>query len=196
LSAFTSFNLLNLLPMDSPLLATIFMFGSNFAPQGYLFCSGQLLAISSNTAVFSLLGTTYGGNGTTNFALPDLRGRVPNGQGQGPGLQNYNLGQASGIENQTLLANQVAPHSHPLSVYNAAGNTATPGNTTFLAAGPATGSGPNASQLMSYTTAGANTSLNAGTIGINSGGSPFSILQPYLTVSFIIAMVGTFPTRN
>ena len=81
-----------------PLLAMIFLFGSNFAPQGYLFCSGQLLSIASNTAVFSLLGTTYGGNGTNNFQLPDLRGRVPLGQGQGPGLSNYVLGQASGTE--------------------------------------------------------------------------------------------------
>src|SRR3977135_4488699 len=99
-----------------PLLTMIFAFGGNFSPQGYLLCSGQLLAISQNTALFSLLGTTYGGNGTTNFALPDLRGRVPVGQGQGPGLSNYSLGQVDGVENFALTTGQMPVHTHAITL--------------------------------------------------------------------------------
>jgi len=179
-----------------PLLAMVFPFASNFAPQGYLFCSGQLLAISSNSAVFSLLGTTYGGNGTSNFALPDLRGRTILGQGQGPGLNNYTLGQAAGVESISLLANQLPQHSHPFNVNNALGNTAAPGTTTYLSASPATGSGPNATSLKSFTTTPPNTTLAVNAVGTTGSNQPVSILQPYLAMSYIIAMVGTFPTRN
>jgi microcystin-dependent protein len=180
-----------------PLLAMIFLFGSNFAPQGYAFCSGQLLAIASNTAVFSLLGTTYGGNGTNNFALPDLRGRVPLGQGQGPGLNNYTLGQSAGSETVTINATQMPPHSHQVNV-NLGPGSAPPGSTTYLSAGPSSGSGPNASVLNIYTTGAniGNTAINPGTIAMAGGGQPFTILQPYLAISYVIAMQGVFPTRN
>jgi microcystin-dependent protein len=179
----------------TPDLAMIFLFGGNFAPQGFLFCSGQLLAISTNTAVFSLLGTTYGGNGQNNFALPDLRGRVPVGQGQGPGTSNYVLGQASGVETVTLTVNQMPSHSHLVNVNNGSGNTA-PGTTTYLSAGPLTGSGPNAAVLNTYTANANNTTLNPNSIATTGGGQPFSILQPYLALSYVIAMVGVYPTRN
>jgi microcystin-dependent protein len=179
----------------NPDLAMIFLFGSDFAPTGYLYCSGQLLAISTNTAVFSLLGTTYGGNGTSNFALPDLRGRVAIGQGQGPVTSNYVLGQSSGVETVTLTTSQIPSHSHLVNVNSGLGGAA-PGTTTYLAGGLSTGSGPNASVLNIYTASAPNATINTGTVATTGGGQPFSILQPYLALSYIIAMNGVFPTRN
>src|SRR5438270_2669849 len=98
--------------MSEPFLGEIRMFGGNFAPRGWSLCNGQLLPIAQNTALFSLLGTTYGGNGQTTFALPDLRGRVPLHWGQGPGLSNYDLGEQTGTESVTLLSTQMPAHSH------------------------------------------------------------------------------------
>lgn len=178
-----------------PLLAMIFAFGSNFAPSGYAFCNGQILAISSNTALFSLLGTTYGGNGTSNFALPNLQGRAPIGMGQSPGTSNYILGQSGGVETVTLTTNQIPSHTHLVNVNNGAGGTA-PGTTTYLAAGPSTGSGPNASVLNIYTTNANNTTLNTNTIAASGGGQPFTVVQPYLAISYVIAISGVFPSRN
>src|SRR5215207_9632471 len=100
--------------MSEPFIGEIRMFGGNFAPRGWAFCEGQLLSIAQNTALFSILGTTYGGNGTTTFALPDLRGRVPIQPGQGPGLSPYTLGQMSGQENVTLLITNIPAHTHTL----------------------------------------------------------------------------------
>ncbi|SDT23512.1 Microcystin-dependent protein [Mucilaginibacter mallensis] len=180
----------------NPLLAMIFAFGSNFAPQGFLFCSGQLLSISSNAAVFSLLGTTYGGNGINTFALPDLRGRAPIGQGQGPGLSNYVLGQASGTENTSILISNLPSHTHTLNVNNGTGTTGIPGTTTYLSKGPVTGSGPTAEVGKIYTTTAPNTTLAGNAIGLTGSNIPISILQPYLAVSYIIAMFGIFPSRN
>ncbi|WP_259070692.1 phage tail protein [Mucilaginibacter sp. X4EP1] len=179
-----------------PLLAMIFAFGSNFAPQGFLFCSGQQLAISSNTAVFSLLGTTYGGDGVSNFKLPDLRGRAPIGQGQGPSLNNYVLGQSAGVESVSISISNLPQHTHALNVNNAAGTTGVPGITTYLSKGPSTGSGPNATVENIYTTTAPNTTLAPTAIGMTGSNMPISILQPYLAISYIIAMNGIFPTRN
>ena len=95
-----------------PFIGQIMMFGGNFAPRNWAFCDGQILAINSHTALFSILGTTYGGDGRTSFALPDLRGRAPIGEGQGPGLSNYHLGFMGGVENVTLNVNQIPPHAH------------------------------------------------------------------------------------
>jgi microcystin-dependent protein len=179
-------------------LASITLFASNFAPQGYLFAAGQILSISSNTAVFSLVGTTYGGNGTSTFALPDLRGRAPIGQGQGPGLSNYVLGQAGGTESVTITQDQMPAHSHALNVAAGPG-TVLPGTTTYLAAGNITGSGPNATILDMYTPGGTNvgtTALYPGSISTVGGGQPVGILQPYLAISYIFAMTGIFPARN
>ncbi|HWZ02329.1 MAG TPA: tail fiber protein [Mucilaginibacter sp.] len=180
----------------TPDLAMIYLFGSNFAPSGYQMCNGQIIAISTNTALFSLLGTFYGGNGTSNFALPDLRGRAPIHQGQGPGLSQYNLGQAGGSETITLTTAQMPSHSHAFNVNASGGTTAIPGSTTYLSAGPATGSGPNASSLNSYTTNAPNATLSPNAIGSTGGGQPFSIIQPYLAVTYVIAMQGVFPSRN
>jgi len=183
--------------MDSYVyLGTIFLAGYNFAPLGFSMFNGQTLTISSNTALFSLLGTNFGGNGTTNFQLPNLQGRVPVHMGSSAGTSTYVIGQSAGSETTILNTTQLPSHSHALNVNNAAGNSATPGTTTYLAAGPATGSGPNASQLNTYTTVASNATLNANSIGATGSNQPFSVLQPYLTVNFIIAMVGIFPSRN
>jgi microcystin-dependent protein len=173
--------------MDQPFLAAIFLFAATFAPRGYAFCNGQLLSIAQNTALFSLIGTTYGGNGTTNFALPDFRGRVPIHAGQGPGLSNYNLGQLSGSETTTLLVSNLAQHNHSLIATSEAGSTSDPtgaylGNTGALD--------------REYNTSGTLVNMNAGAVGPTGGGQPFNNLQPYLAVNFIIALEGIFPSRN
>lgn len=177
-------------------LAMIFLFAGNFSPMTFAFCTGQVMAISSNAALFSLLGTVYGGNGTSTFALPDLRGRVPVGSGQGPGLSDYVPGQVGGTENTTLLANNMPIHTHLLNVNNAAGTTGTPGTTTYLSKGPTTGSGPNATVEKIYTTNTPNTTLAGNTVGTAGGSSPFSIMQPYLALNYIITIQGLFPSRN
>ena len=162
------------------------MFGFTFAPRGWAFCNGQLLPISQNTALFSLLGTNYGGNGTTTFGLPDLRGRVPNHFGQGPGLSNYTQGQSAGQENVTLIGSQLPPHTHPFAM---------PCSTDDPAGGSPKNNFPAAVATPIYSTA-SNASMGAGTTGVNTGSQPFSILQPYLTINFCIALVGIFPSRN
>ena len=117
---------------SEPFLGEISMSGFNFAPRGYAFCAGQLLSISQNTALFVLLGTTFGGNGQTTFALPDLRGRVPMGEGSGPGLTPKTLGEVSGAETTTLTTNQIPQHNHSLNAVSDAGDTSSPAN-AFLA---------------------------------------------------------------
>ena len=180
----------------TPDLAMIYLFAGNFAPQGYAMCNGQIMSISANTALFSLIGTFYGGNGQNTFALPDLRGRVPNHQGQGPGLQSYSVGQVGGAETASLNLSQIPSHSHALNVSAGGGTTGTPGSTTYIAAGPLTGSGPNATQLKTYSTNGPATALIPNSIGSTGGGQPFSILPPYLTITYVIALQGVFPSRN
>jgi microcystin-dependent protein len=169
-----------------PFLGEIRIFGGNFAPNGWALCEGQLLGISQFSALFSILGTTYGGNGTTNFALPDLRGRVPIGQGIGPGLAPYALGQAGGTEYVTLLASQMPPHTHAVNAYNGVANKSTVSGNL-----PANGTKPDY-----YSDQAATTTMNPGTIGSAGGGTPFSILQPYLSVTFIIALQGIYPSRG
>lgn len=171
--------------MSEPFLAEIRMFGGNFAPRGWAFCNGQILSIAQNTALFSLLGTTYGGNGQTTFALPDLRGRVPvhagNGEA-GPGLSSVQLGQVDGTETVSLTQQQMPVHSHTTSATNDPATTSRP-----QGAQPARGgsyaalAGPNGQ--------GAATST--------SGGSqPHQNLPPRTAVNFIIALEGIFPSRN
>src|SRR5512140_216933 len=112
--------------MSTPFIGEIVMFAGNFAPRSWALCNGQLLPIAQNTALFSILGTTYGGDGRTTFALPDLRGRVPVHPGQGPGLSNYVLGEMAGTENTTLLINNMPAHNHTLNAVSDAGDTAAP----------------------------------------------------------------------
>lgn len=170
--------------MSQPFLAEIIMFGGNFAPRGWALCQGQILAISQNTALFSLLGTTYGGNGQTTFALPDFRGRSPVGQGQGPGLANVDLGEQGGSENNTLTLNNLPQHTHPFSAPSA--------NTAADATKP---NGNVPAQGGSYTSV-PNGVMGAGNTGIAGGSQPFSLRNPYLGINFIIALQGVFPSRN
>jgi microcystin-dependent protein len=188
----------------TPDLAMIFLFASNFAPQGYALCNGQILAISTNTALFSLIGTFYGGNGQNNFALPDLRGRAPihtgGNSGQGPGLSAYVLGQFGGVENVTLTQSQMPVHNHTFIANKSAGTSAVPvSGTTYLSAGPSTGSGPNAAELKTYTTdtnEGNVVPLIPGAISTVGGSQPHTNIQPYLAVNYVIALQGVFPSRN
>jgi len=182
--------------MGEPYLGEIFMGGWNFAPLGFALCNGQIFAISSNTALFSLLGTNFGGNGINTFALPDLRGRIPIHQGQGNGLSPYNVGQIGGEENHTLNTNEIPAHRHNINANGAAPNTASP-NGAYFAGSPATGSGPNASTLNTYTTNGPDGSLfNANAIATTGGSQPHNNIQPYLGITYVIATQGIFPARN
>ncbi|WP_199757123.1 phage tail protein [Pedobacter sp. KBW06] len=177
-------------------------FAGNFPPRGWQFCNGQIVAIAPNTALFSILGTTYGGNGQTTFGLPDLRGRAPVGWGQGPGLSNYVLGEASGSENTSILINNMPAHNHiatstlALNASNAAATVSTPVAGNALAAGKDV----NTDTVSMYTTATPNVPLAGGsvatTVGINGGNVPISILQPTLAISYIICFQGVFPSRN
>ena len=187
----------------TPDLAMVYLFASNFAPQGYALCNGQILAISTNTALFSLIGTFYGGNGQNNFALPDLRGRVPlhagGNSGQGAGLSAYVLGQAGGAEAVALTTAQMPGHTHAFNANNSAGTTAVPTGTTYLSAGPSTGSGPNATALKTYTTdttPGNIVALNPGAVSTVGSSQAHNNIQPYLALNYIIALNGVFPSRN
>ncbi len=177
-------------------LAMIKAFAGNFAPQNFALCQGQTLNVSQNTALFSLLGTTYGGNGQTTFNLPDLRGRAPIGVGQGNGLSSVNYGQTGGAENVTLAANQMPSHSHTFNVAASAGNTSTPGTTTYLSQGASTGSGPNATVAKMYTSAAPGTSLGGQTVGNAGGNQPFSVRDPYLAITYVIVTAGLYPSRS
>lgn len=179
--------------MSSPFVAEVRMVSFNFPPVGWAYCNGQLLPISQNTALFSLLGTNYGGNGTSTFALPDLQGRAPMGNGDGPGLTPRSLGEQDGTPTVTLQQSEIPVHGHTLSsatlsTPNPAQNLATPDSTAYL--GLAT---PNAA----YVDAGVpNTSFNSNAISTVGQSTPHENRQPYLGVYFIIAMQGIFPARN
>ena len=168
-------------------LGEIRMFAGNFAPTGWAFCQGQLLPIAQNQALFSLLGTTYGGDGRTTFALPDLRGRVPVGFGQGPGLSNREIGEKFGSELVTLNINQMPSHNHTVNAVTTEGNQNLPTNSL-----PA-----NTKALdKEYSDANANTTMKATMVNPTGGNQPFGVSQPSLGVNFIIALQGVFPSRN
>jgi microcystin-dependent protein len=164
--------------------------GFNFAPKGWMFCNGQLLSIAQNTALFSLLGTTYGGDGITTFALPDLRGRVANHFGQGPGLSNYVQGEVSGTETVTLLITELPAHNHAVLANSGTGNTNSPEGA--LLGGYGTSLPPEGP----YTNAGANTTLAANAVGPSGGSQPHNNLSPFLTLNYIIATEGIYPSRG
>jgi microcystin-dependent protein len=176
--------------MAEPFIGEIKMFGGNFAPQGYAFCNGQLLSIAQNTALFSLLGTTYGGDGVSTFGLPDLRGRVPVSQGQGPGLSVYQLGQSGGEENHTLVIGELAAHAHTVTV--------SPGcSAEDPTTGAPTGAVPAALPTNAYTSpATAAMAPASGTANPAGSSLPHNNLQPYLAINFIIALQGIYPSRN
>jgi microcystin-dependent protein len=173
--------------MADPFVAEIRIFPFNFAPTGWAWCDGQLLPLSQNTALFSLLGTTYGGNGKSNFALPDLAGRAPMHPGQGPGLSLHDLGETGGSETVTLLESEIPAHAHGLMSNAAVANRSTPaGNSIARVAGaaPYSASPSPSAQLAPDALAPA------------GGDQPHNNLQPYLTFYFAIALQGVFPPRG
>lgn len=172
--------------MSEPFLGEIRMVGFTFAPQGWALCNGQIMSISQNTALFSLLGTTYGGNGQTTFALPDLRGRVPVQAGQGPGLTNRTQGELSGEENHTLISTEMPAHNHVINGNNEGSSTARPGGAV---PGPA-------GNTNIYAAAPDGTSMNPQMVGSAGGSQPHNNMQPYLVVNFIIATQGIYPSRS
>jgi microcystin-dependent protein len=172
-----------------PFLGEIKLFAGNFAPTGWAFCDGQLLSIAQNSALFSLLGTTYGGNGQTTFALPDLRGRIPVGFGQGLGLTNRNLGDMSGVESVTLQVSNLPQHAHPFAVSASSG---LPTTVSPQGAVVAAGAGPREAR---YAPAPGDATLAAQTTGTTGTGTPVSVQNPSLGLNFIIALTGIFPSR-
>lgn len=173
-------------------LAEIRMFAGNFAPRGWAFCQGQIISIAQNTALFALLGTTYGGNGQTTFALPDFRGRVGVGTGTGPGLPSVVLGEVSGSPTTTLLTNNIPAHTHALNA-SASGPTVNTASGNLLASQSRSNGGtmPNV-----YAPNSNPATMGNLAIGITGGSQPFSIMQPYLGMNYIICMEGIFPSRN
>ncbi|MBE2201574.1 MAG: phage tail protein [Anaerolinea sp.] len=174
--------------MTEPYIGQIIMFGGNFAIRGYATCDGQLLPIAQNTALFSILGTTYGGNGQTTFALPDLRGRAPIHMGQGPGLSNYTLGQVGGSETVTLIQSQMPAHNHTLNVHSGTADSQSPVNNLL--------SGEAAGATFVYSSESPDATANPNSIAPAGGSQPHNNQSPYLTLNFQIALVGVFPSRN
>lgn len=175
-----------------PLIGTIIIFAGNFAPRGWAFCDGSLLAISANQALFAIIGTTYGGNGTTTFALPDLRGRVPMGVGSGPGLPVTVLGQVTGSPTTTLTVSNMPTHTHTASLIaeGAPGNTANP--TNALLSISVTGD-----QIYGPDTVATEVNMNPKAVQVQpaGNGTPFDNMQPSLGINYIIATEGVFPSR-
>lgn len=172
--------------MSEPFVGEIRMFAGNFAPRGWAFCDGQLLAVSQNDALFSLFGTIYGGDGRTTFGLPDLRGRIPVHMGTGPGLSNRRLGSKGGSERETLTTNQIPSHRH-------VANCSTGGNSDEAEAhvwgtDPAGGSA-------GYNTA-ADNQMASTMIAATGGSQPHTNLMPALCIHFIVALVGIYPSRT
>lgn len=181
--------------MSDPFIGEIKMFASNFAPRGYSMCNGQLLPIQQNAALFALVGTTYGGNGVSTFGLPNFQGRSPVHWGTGAGLTPMVLGQESGTETVTLLTSQMPAHTHGMSlaVSTEAASADAPIANGYL--GIAADSGSAAVNIYSAAKGtGVNLALQQSTVV--GGSQPFAIRNPYLAVTFIIALVGEYPTRN
>jgi microcystin-dependent protein len=173
--------------MSNPFLAEIRIFPFNFPPQGWAFCNGQVLPISQNTALFSLLGTTYGGDGKSNFALPNMQGNAPMHPGQGPGLSLHDLGETGGSDTVTLLESEIPQHSHGLSASNQQGTDQSPINEMF--AGGVGG-------INLYAAPASITPLANATVAPAGGDQPHNNLMPYLTLNFCIALQGVFPARS
>lgn len=172
--------------MADPFVAEIRIFPFNFPPKGWAFCDGQLLPISQNTALFSLLGTTYGGDGRTNFALPNLQGNVSMHPGQGPGLSLHDLGETGGSDTITLLQSEIPSHSHQANCNRNTGNDYGPTNDIWA---PDAGGNPQYG-------ASADTFMASDALGPTGGGQPHNNLQPYLVLNYCIALQGVFPPRS
>ncbi|TNF27412.1 MAG: phage tail protein [Deltaproteobacteria bacterium] len=169
--------------MSEPFIGQIMMFGGNFAPRGWALCDGQLMSIAQNSALFSILGTTYGGDGVTTFGLPDLRGRFPMHPGNGPGLSPRRLGDKTGAESVTLTTEQLPPHSHPIAV-----------EAVLPEVDPAT---PAPDKIVAYNAASGATPVQVPALAGNTGGGQsVPTLPPMRCVNFIIALQGIFPSRS
>ena len=169
--------------MASPFIGEIRLFGGNFAPYGWALCNGQLIAISQNPTLYQLIGTTYGGDGVNTFALPNLQSRVPIHMGQGQGLQNYPIGQLGGVEQVSLTGPQVAIHSHA-GIASTGQTLASPQNAYWANSGNAT-FGPTA-----------NNTMNSAGLSPTGSGTPHNNVIPFLVVTFIIALFGTYPSQS
>ena len=192
------------------LIGAIYLVGFNFAPRGYALCAGQILSIAQNTALFSLLGTYYGGNGTSTFSLPDLRGRVAVGMGQGPGLNTISLAEEAGSTSITLLSSNLPSHTHvatvtagagsataTLNAVSDAGNTTIPTGNYLAASKAATNAGFKSSGTIVALNAGSiTTELPTVTNSLTGSNVALDIRQPYLGLNYIIALQGIFPSRN
>jgi microcystin-dependent protein len=192
--------------MADPFIGQVTIFAGNFAPRGWAFCDGQLLPISSNTALFSILGTTYGGDGRTSFGLPDLRGRTAIGPRHGPGLSDYRLGQRGGVESVTLSQSELPAHTHGATA------TATSTATMMAETAPATTSAPGGNILatgeniyapnaraedVAMDPSSVSVNTNVDVTVLNAGNStPHDNMQPFLAVNYIIALQGIFPSRS
>lgn len=168
-------------------------FPFNFPPKGWALCNGQLLAISSNTALFSILGINYGGDGKVTFGLPNLQGRVVVAPGQGPGLSPWDLGETQGDDSVTLLSTEMPAHSHPITGMNNAGTESTPNGTCYLSRDVRGGSG-----ILQYMQTGSNPSATMAPTALMPGGAsqPHENRQPFLVLNYCIALTGEYPARN
>lgn len=178
-------------------MGTILAFGFNFAPRGWQLCNGQTISIAQNSAMFALLGTYYGGNGTSTFQLPNLQSRLPIGMGQGQGLSPYTIGQPSGSEQTSIGINNMPSHNHAISATTTAATVNLPA--AGLAIADANGSDPTSGDAVTvniYAPATPNIVLHPQTCGLIGGNQPISILQPTLAINYSIAMEGIFPSRN
>jgi microcystin-dependent protein len=173
--------------MSDPFVAEIRIFAGNFAPTGWARCDGQLLPISQNTALFSLCGTNYGGNGKSTFALPDLTGRAPMFWGQGPGLSLHDIGETAGSDTVTLLASEIPAHTHALRASTTAGDLSGPSPGATLA---------RSSGATAYGAAAGLVPMSSSALAVTGGSLPHSNLQPYLALTFIIALQGIFPPHG
>lgn len=169
-----------------PYIGEISWFAGNFAPRGWAKCDGQLLSISQNTALFSILGTQYGGDGRSTFALPDVRGRTVIHSGRGPGLSDRRIGSKGGTEIETLTINQIPSHSHDFKASSGGANTATPSNNVLA----------NTGRTRIYEGGAPNVNLSSASITSTGGGQSHNNMQPYTTLNCIIALQGIFPSRN
>ena len=174
--------------MAQPYIGEIRMFGGNFAIAGWSFCNGSLLSIAQNSTLFNLLGTTYGGDGVNTFGLPDLQCRIPVHQGQGPGLSNYVLGQKGGVETVTLTVGQLPGHTHQAMGSATGAFVPSPANATW-------GNSAIANKSFGLGTA-ANASMDAGSTTLTGGNQPHDNVLPFQAISFIIALVGIFPSQG
>jgi microcystin-dependent protein len=180
--------------MTAPYLGQITVYPYQYAPYGWADCAGQILPISQYAALFSLLGTQFGGNGTSNFALPNLQGRVPIGQGAGPGLSDYIIGEMTGSESVGLTLAEMAGHSHSLNASTTRGTANTAAGNVLATPEAGAARDPDLGRI--YNPGASNTILQANSVALAGGGNPHNNLQPFLVLRYCIALTGTFPPRS